>query len=164
MPVNSWHYLMGDRQTHGHNASTYTLEDYSELVKEYDRYLAPYLSIANPIEPNEPREPFRQASGLDDLKRENAELKDQIMKLTKLLTDQRVPRAKIAARGLRPPRALALRDKPLGFSRTLFVRSLPVLLPSLSMARFDTQLKSQLCSPTTVASGQVQARMEIQRL
>ncbi len=90
MPVNSWDYLMGDRQTHGHNASTYTLEDYSELVKEYDRYLAPYLSIASPIEPDEPREPFRQASDLDDLKRENAELKDQIMKLTKLLTDQLV--------------------------------------------------------------------------
>lgn len=45
MPVNSWDYLMGDKQTHGHNAGTYTLEDYSELVREYDRYLAPALSI-----------------------------------------------------------------------------------------------------------------------
>jgi hypothetical protein len=57
MPVNSWDYLMGDKQTHGHNAGTYTLEDFSELVQEYDKFLAPYLPVGNPRTPDDPTEP-----------------------------------------------------------------------------------------------------------
>jgi hypothetical protein len=87
MPVNSWDYLMGDRQSHGHNAGTYTLEDFSELVNEYDRYLAPYLSISNPTEPDGGREPL-QEDRLEQLRRENQELKEQIIKLSKVLTEK----------------------------------------------------------------------------
>jgi hypothetical protein len=54
MPVNEWDYLMGDRQTYGHNAGAYTLEDFSSLVTDYDKYLRAYLSIQNPKEPNDP--------------------------------------------------------------------------------------------------------------
>ena len=86
MPVNSWDYLMGDRQTHGHSAGTYTLEDFSELVQEYDRYLAPHLSINEPIEPDEPKEPCNNKR-LEALLKENADLKEQILKLSKLLIE-----------------------------------------------------------------------------
>jgi integrase len=87
MPVNEWDYLMGDKQTHGHNAGTYTLEDFSGLVKDYDQYLAPYLSIENPREPDEPREPTSNTA-IEQLLKENSELKEQLIKLTKLLTEQ----------------------------------------------------------------------------
>jgi hypothetical protein len=85
MPVNEWDYLMGDKQSYGHNAGTYTLEDFSSLVKDYDHYLAPYLSISNPREPDEPKEPIG-TSEIEQLHKENAELKDELIKLTKLLT------------------------------------------------------------------------------
>jgi hypothetical protein len=87
MPVNSWDYLMGDKQTHGHNAGTYTLEDYSELIEEYNQYLTPYLSIGDPREPDEPKEPFKN-SEFEQLRKENAELKGELLKLTKLLTEK----------------------------------------------------------------------------
>ncbi|MBI3859547.1 MAG: hypothetical protein HY296_04830 [Thaumarchaeota archaeon] len=87
MPVNSWDYLMGDKQSHGHNASTYTLEDFSDLVQEYDRYLMPFLSISDPREPDEPTKPFTTTSELDQVGKENAELKEQILKLTRILTE-----------------------------------------------------------------------------
>jgi integrase len=87
MPVNEWDYLMGDRQSYGHNAGTYTLEDYSGLVKDYDRYLAPYLQIGNPKEPDEPKEPV-QSQQLEQLLKENQELKEQIIKLSKLLMER----------------------------------------------------------------------------
>jgi hypothetical protein len=70
MPVNSWDFLMGDKQSLGHEAGTYTLEDYSGLVKEYDKYLEPYLSIRNPREPDEPNEPFENKQ-LEQLRKEH---------------------------------------------------------------------------------------------
>jgi integrase len=70
MPINSWDYLMGDKQTAGHNANTYTLEDFTSLVNEYDRYLRPYLSITQPKEPDEPQEPT-QLLELDNVRNEN---------------------------------------------------------------------------------------------
>ncbi len=85
MPVNSWDYLMGDKQSHGHEATTYTLEDFSELVKEYSKYLAPYLSIGNPKEPDESKEPTKDYEQ-EQLRRENARLKDQLLKLTQFIT------------------------------------------------------------------------------
>ena len=88
MPVNSWDYLMGDKQTHGHNAGTYTLEDFSELIQEYHRFLAPYLSIGDPKERDYPREPLKNNQRLEDLLNENADLKEQIIQLTKLLTER----------------------------------------------------------------------------
>jgi hypothetical protein len=85
MSVNSWDYLMRDKQSYGHNARTYTLEDFGELVREYDRYLAPHLPIHEPREPDEPREPTI-GQQLEALVKENAELKEQILMLSKLLT------------------------------------------------------------------------------
>ena len=57
MSVNHWDYLMGDKMSAGHEASTYTLEDWTELINEYDRYLAPYLSLREPFDPLDSREP-----------------------------------------------------------------------------------------------------------
>jgi hypothetical protein len=85
MPVNSWDYLMGDKQSHGHNAGTYTLEDFSGLVYEYDKFLFPYLSVEDAKEPNAPMD-LSGNSELEQLRIENAELKEQIVTLTKVLT------------------------------------------------------------------------------
>lgn len=51
MPVNDWDFLMGDKLEVGHGASAYTLEDWSELVDEYRRCLAPYLSLSDLRDP-----------------------------------------------------------------------------------------------------------------
>jgi hypothetical protein len=51
MPVNDWDFLMGDKLEVGHGASAYTLEDRSELIEEYGRYLAPYLSLSDLKDP-----------------------------------------------------------------------------------------------------------------
>jgi len=48
MPVNDWDYLMGDKMSMGHKASSYTLENWTDLINEYHQLLAPYLSIRNP--------------------------------------------------------------------------------------------------------------------
>ncbi|HEV2139450.1 MAG TPA: hypothetical protein VGR53_11495 [Nitrososphaerales archaeon] len=93
MPVNSWDYLMGDKQTHGHNAGTYTLEDFSELVHEYDKYLAPYLSIEEPKELDDPKDPFKTTAELEQLRQENKELREHLLSLTKLLNEQLTGRA-----------------------------------------------------------------------
>jgi len=86
MPVNSWDYLMGDKQSWGHEAGTYTLEDFTELVNEYDRFLVNYLPIASPMEPTE-------GSGnaeivVERLEKENQELKNQITRLAHLLSEK----------------------------------------------------------------------------
>jgi hypothetical protein len=52
MPVNDWDFLMGDKLEVGHGTSAYTLEDWSELVQEYGRYLAPYLSLSDLKDPS----------------------------------------------------------------------------------------------------------------
>jgi len=88
MPVNSWDFLMGDKQSLGHNAGTYTLEDFSELINEYDTFLAPYLSIGEPKEPDTPKEPIRSSAKTDeieDLRKENAELKAQLIENNRLM-------------------------------------------------------------------------------
>ncbi len=85
MPVNSWDYLMGDKQSHGHNAGTYTLEDFSNLVQEYDRFLMPFLSISDPREPDGPSEPYTSKQ-LERLLNENLRLRAQVLTLTRLLT------------------------------------------------------------------------------
>jgi hypothetical protein len=88
MPVNSWDYLMGDKQSLGHNAGTYTLEDFADLIAEYDRFLAPYLSIGEPKEPDEPRAPIQgspKANELELLRRQNDELKAQIIENNRIM-------------------------------------------------------------------------------
>jgi hypothetical protein len=88
MPVNSWDYLMGDKQSWGHNAGTYTLEDFTDLINEYDRFLAPYLSVGEPKEPDAPRDPIRssaQAIEVESVRRENAELKAQLIENNRIM-------------------------------------------------------------------------------
>jgi hypothetical protein len=87
IPVNSADYLMGDKATWGHAADTYTLQDFGDLIREYDRFLAPYLSLTALKEPDDPREPFKNEQ-LEQLLKENQELKEQILKLLKLLTEK----------------------------------------------------------------------------
>jgi hypothetical protein len=89
MPVNSWDYLMGDKQTHGHNAGTYTREDFSQLVQEYDRFLAPFLSIGEPREPDEPIDPTRQTPDLNALLKTIQTLQETIRTLTHQLAEAR---------------------------------------------------------------------------
>ena len=48
MPVNHWDHLMGDSMKEGHEAETYTLDDDTEIIQEYDRFLAPRLSLCDP--------------------------------------------------------------------------------------------------------------------
>ena len=51
---------MGDKPSLGHHAEAYALEDFSGLVEEYDRYLAPHLSVSDIREPDVPKELVKQ--------------------------------------------------------------------------------------------------------
>lgn len=88
MPVNSWDYLMGDKPSYGHGADTYTLEDFNELVCEYDKYLAPSLSIGGTEKPYEHVQPSGNPSEIDQVRKENLELKEQILALNRLLIEK----------------------------------------------------------------------------
>ena len=88
MPVNSLDYLMGDKQSLGHNAGTYTLEDFTDLINEYDRFLTPYLSIGEPKEPDAPKDPIRPSTNTDEieaLRNENTELKAQVIENNRIM-------------------------------------------------------------------------------
>ena len=95
MPPNDWDFLMGHKQKVGNQAHHYDPEDDPALIREYDRYLAPYLGFNNTREPDDAENPFKNPQ-LDQLQKENQELKEQILKLTKLLTEkiQTWPKAK----------------------------------------------------------------------
>jgi len=82
MPVNEWDFLMGDKMSAGHEANVYTLEDHSQLVADYDRYLAPRLGLGNAD-----KDPLTDTPATS-LAQENRDLKEQILKLTKLLTER----------------------------------------------------------------------------
>ena len=89
MPPNDWDFLMGHKQKVGNQAHHYDPEDDSALIREYDRYLAPFLGLNNTREPDEAEAntPFKD-DGLEQLRKENTELKEQIIRLTDLLTRQ----------------------------------------------------------------------------
>jgi len=87
MPPNDWDFLAGHKQKVGNYAHHYQLEDDAQLVEEYGKYLTPFLSISDPREPDNPREPSLYTE-LAQLRRENQELKEQLLKLTKLLTER----------------------------------------------------------------------------
>jgi hypothetical protein len=86
MPVNDWDFLAGHKQTLGNHAEAYQLEDYSGLIQEYTTYLLPYLSITEPKDPLEAKQLIRASPQLEQLQKENQELKERILKLTCLLT------------------------------------------------------------------------------
>jgi hypothetical protein len=88
MPVNDWDFLAGHKQTLGNHAEAYQLEDYSTLIQEYTTYLLPYLSITEPRDPFEAKQLLKPSIGLEQLQKENQELREQILKLTKLLTEK----------------------------------------------------------------------------
>ena len=81
MNPNHWVILMGSKPTLGHMPEIYSLLTDRELITEYETYLMPRLALSG--------ETFKpKPSELDELRRDNAELKDQLLKLTKLLTDK----------------------------------------------------------------------------
>jgi hypothetical protein len=79
MNPNHWMILMGSKPTLGHMPNIYSLLSDSELIREYEAHLMPRLALSG-----EPFEP--QPNQLEQLRRENAELKEQLSKLTKFLT------------------------------------------------------------------------------
>ncbi|MGD0319540.1 MAG: hypothetical protein ABSB56_07585 [Nitrososphaerales archaeon] len=83
MPVNDWDFLMGDKKSAGHHANTYNLEDWSELVEEYDRFLAPYLSTSDPRDPLDTTEPTESS------KQEVAVLLETVATLNKTIEELR---------------------------------------------------------------------------
>ncbi|MGD0397186.1 MAG: hypothetical protein ABSB26_09835 [Nitrososphaerales archaeon] len=81
MNPNHWVILMGSKPTLGHMPDIYSLLSNTELIQEYETYLMPRLALTGEtIKP--------QANQLEQLRRENAELKEQLIRLTKLLTKQ----------------------------------------------------------------------------
>jgi hypothetical protein len=92
MPPNDWDFLAGHKQKIGNQAHHYDPEDDASLVREYDKYLAPYLGMNNTREPDEAGTPFKD-SETEQLRAKVAELTEQILQLTKLLTKQQEERA-----------------------------------------------------------------------
>ncbi len=75
-----------DKPSYGHGAETYTLEDFSDLVEEYDRFLAQSLSFREATNPDQSKTPSTMKTKLQQLEIENEQLKSQILNLTTLLT------------------------------------------------------------------------------
>ncbi len=87
MPPNDWDFLMGHKQKVGNQAHHYDPEDDPALIREYDRYLAPYLGLSNTREPDEAGTPFKD-NELEQLRKENAELKVRLDTLIQILTER----------------------------------------------------------------------------
>lgn len=84
MPTNHWDLLMGSQKQTGHCAENYSLEDFSELVHEYDRFLAVPLNLSAPSLPTESNE----SQEILRIREENLQLREQIRKLINLLTEK----------------------------------------------------------------------------
>jgi hypothetical protein len=80
MNPNHWITLMGSKPTLGHMPSIYSLMQNTELVSEYETQLMPRLALTG--------ETKAQPNQLEQLRRENAELKEQLLELTKLLAEK----------------------------------------------------------------------------
>lgn len=80
MNPNHWITLMGSKPTLGHMPSIYSLMQNTELITEYETQLMPRLALTG--------ETKAQPNQTEKLKQENAELKEQLLKLTKLLTEK----------------------------------------------------------------------------
>ncbi|MDV3293730.1 MAG: hypothetical protein LYZ70_05615 [Nitrososphaerales archaeon] len=86
MNPNHWIVLMGSKPTLGHMPEIYSLMENRELINEYETYLMPRLALTG--------ETFKaQPNQLEQLRRENSELKDQLIKLTRLLTENAFTKA-----------------------------------------------------------------------
>ena len=80
MNPNHWMTLMGSKPTLGHMPSVYSLIQDTELIAEYETQLMPRLALTG--------ETKAQPNQLAQLRQENAELKEQLLRLTKLLTEK----------------------------------------------------------------------------
>jgi integrase len=85
MPPNDWDFLAGHKQKVGNQAHHYDPEDDTNLIREYDQYLAPYLGLGNTKEPDEAGTPFKDQT-LEQANKKITELTEQVLELTKLLT------------------------------------------------------------------------------
>jgi hypothetical protein len=83
MNPNHWVILMGSKPTLGHMPDIYSLLSNMELVQEYETHLMPRLALTG--------ETKTQPNLTEELRRENSELKEQLLKLTKLLTEKLSP-------------------------------------------------------------------------
>jgi hypothetical protein len=79
MNMNHWLILEGVKPKFGHMPEIYSLNLDNQLVSEYETYLQPKLSLTGEI-------PTSKATELEQLRQQNAQLTDQILKLTSLLT------------------------------------------------------------------------------
>jgi hypothetical protein len=80
MNPNHWVILMGSKPKLGHLPDIYSLLSNKELITEYESQLMPRLNLSGET-------PTAHPDQLTQLLAENQELKEQIIKLTKLLTE-----------------------------------------------------------------------------
>lgn len=81
MNPNHWIVLMGSKPTLRHMPETYSLMSDHELINEYETHLMPRLALSGEtVKP--------QLNQLEQLRRQNTELTEQILRLTKLLTER----------------------------------------------------------------------------
>jgi hypothetical protein len=78
---NHWVILMGSRPTLGHMPNIYSLLSNKEVVQEYETEILPRLALDG-------NEAKTTSSENQQLREENRELKQQLLKLTKLLTEK----------------------------------------------------------------------------
>ena len=70
---------MREKPKVGHMPDIYSLTVSTQIIEEYETYLTPRLALGTTIPP--------QTNQLEELRRENAELKAQLIKTNNLLTD-----------------------------------------------------------------------------
>ena len=78
MNPNHWLILMGSKPSYGHKPDIYSLRSDEQLAKEWETHLLPRLDLSG--------RSFQIPT--NDLAKENVELKEQLIKLTKLLTER----------------------------------------------------------------------------
>ena len=78
---NHWVILMGSKPTLGHMPDIYSLLSDRELIQEYENEILPRLALDG-------QEAKAKLSELQQLKQENAELKEQLLNLTRLLSER----------------------------------------------------------------------------
>lgn len=86
MNPNHWLILAGSKPTWGHKPEIYSLRSDEQLAQEYEKHLMPALAITG-------NQTNTNTDELDTLHKENTELKERLLNLTKLLTQQAKGRA-----------------------------------------------------------------------
>ena len=81
---NHWLILMGAKPTYGHRPDIYSLRSDEQLAKEWETHLQSRLSLSGQS----------LQAPTSDLAKENAELKEQLLKLAKLLAEKLTPKGR----------------------------------------------------------------------